>query len=860
MDPLPNEPFFKRIAHLLGPALGLVIFFAALWVLRQQLHNYRYHDVVRAFAAQGTRDISLAVAFTLISYLMLITLDLLGFRYIRRPLSFVKIALVGFVSHAFSNNMGVWLLGGAPLRLRLFSAWGLSALDAAKVTAFGSIGFALGLFAVSGGVFLWQPLDIPDLLHVPFETVHPLGEAFLLIVAGYLALTLIRRKPLKIRGWEFELPTPGLGLLQVVLSSVDWVVAGLVLYSLLAADVGLHFGPFLAIFVFAHIAGVVSQVPGGLGVFETVIVLFFSEKVPVADLLASLVTYRAIYYLFPLGLATALLGVYEVAQRRAGLSRLLKFFGKWAPGIVPQLLAFTTAVGGAILLFSGATPAHSSRLAVINDFLPLPVIEISHFLGSLVGACLLFLAQGLWRRLDGAYVMSVALLSAGIVLSLLKGGDYEEAIALAIMLAVLIPCRAEFRRKALLLHQTLSVGWALAIVTIISASVWLGIFSYRHKLDYAGDLWWQFTLSGDAPRFLRATVGVAAVVIFVVLGRLFRPALPRPRIANREEINKIKPLVAACPRTYANYALLGDKAFLYNETRTAFIMYGVEGRSWVSMGDPVGPPDQGAELAWSFRELCDRYAGWPVFYDIESDYLSTYLDLGLTLAKIGEEAYVPLENFKLEGNTFKNLRHSHDHAVKAGCTFDVIPPDRVRAAIPELQIVSDAWLRDKNTREKTFSLGYFDTDYLSNFPIAVVRHEGRIVGFANLWLGGGKRELSLDLMRFLSDAPDNVMDFLFTEMMLWGRREGYQRFDMGQAPLAGMANRDFAPLWNRLGALIYRHGEHFYNFQGIRNFKQKFNPHWEPRYIAFPGGMKLPRILTNLLAINSGGIAGAFRK
>jgi phosphatidylglycerol lysyltransferase len=289
-------------------------------------------------------------------------------------------------------------------------------------------------------------------------------------------------------------------------------------------------------------------------------------------------------------------------------------------------------------------------------------------------------------------------------------------------------------------------------------------------------------------------------------------------------------------------------------------MYGVEGRSWVSMGDPVGPADQGSELVWTFRELCDRYAGWPVFYDIESDYLSTYLDLGLTLVKIGEEAYVSLDTFKLEGNTFKNLRHSHDRAVRAGCTFEVIPPEAVRDAVPDLKVVSDAWLLEKNTREKTFSLGYFDADYLCNYPIAVVRYEGRIVAFANMWLGGQKAELSVDLMRYIADAPEHLMDFLFAEMMLWGRQNGYRRFDLGQAPLSGLVSRDFAPLWNRLGAMIYRHGGQFYNFQGLHKFKEKFNPHWEPRYIACPGGMKLPRILTNLLAINSGGLTGAFKK
>ena len=119
-------------------------------------------------------------------------------------------------------------------------------------------------------------------------------------------------------------------------------------------------------------------------------------------------------------------------QRKAAAQRLLQTFGHWASYLVPQIFAFTTFVGGAILLFSGSTPAISWRLTWLETFLPLQVIEISHFLGSLVGVALLLLARSLQRRVDAAYILTLSMLGAGIVLSLLKGFDYEEAIVLSL--------------------------------------------------------------------------------------------------------------------------------------------------------------------------------------------------------------------------------------------------------------------------------------------------------------------------------------------------------------------------------------------------------------------------------------------
>ena len=149
-----------------------------------------------------------------------------------------------------------------------------------------------------------------------------------------------------------------------------------------------------------------------------------------------------------------------------------------------------------------------------------------------------------------------------------------------------------------------------------------------------------------------------------------------------------------------------------------------------------------------------------------------------------------------------------------GCSFVVVPPDEVRAQLPELRRISDSWLRDKRAREKGFSLGAFEEDYVERFPTALVRVAGQSVAFASLWCSGGMEEVQVDLMRHTTDAPPGVMRYLMIEAMLWGRSGGYRWFNLGMAPLSGLRNTAVAPMWLQLGRMVYGYGERFYNFQG----------------------------------------------
>ena len=279
------------------------------------------------------------------------------------------------------------------------------------------------------------------------------------------------------------------------------------------------------------------------------------------------------------------------------------------------------------------------------------------------------------------------------------------------------------------------------------------------------------------------------------------------------------------------------------------------------MGDPLGDPDDFPELVWELRTRALRHGGWPVFYQVRPEFLPLYVDSGLTLVKLGEEAVVDTTAFTLEGSRRSGLRQTVRRVERAGGTFDVLEPAATREAVERLREISDAWLTGKNTHEKGFSLGSFSEEYVARFPVAVIRVEGRIVAFANVWTGAPGEELSVDLMRYHPDeAPGDSMEYLFIKMLLWGKETGFGRFSLGTAPLSGLEGGPLAPLWARLGATVFRYGEHFYNFQGLRAYKSKFDPLWEPRYLASPGGLALPRVLGNVASLISGSLRGALAR
>ena len=837
--------------------MGVALMGVAVFVLHQLLGQYHWRDILLRVHAISSVKLLRAAFFTCAGYGCLTLYDALAVHFAGAKVPYPRIALISFMGYAIGHNVGLNSLSGGAVRYRAYTALGLSGKQIATIIAFGTLTFFLGASVLLGLSLLSNAGMSGSILHVHAWLAIAVGVALLTAVACYLWAVCTRHAPLRFRHFEIPVPKPKVAFAQIGVSCVDMLFACSVLFVLLPREASISFFTFAGVYLIALAAGAISNVPGGIGVFEFVLILLL-PAVPKDRLLGALVAYRAIYYFAPFGLALLLLGAHEVWIHRGPVVRWARLLRTFLTAVTPQAIAIAVFLAGAVLLFSGATPALGSRLALLRNFVPLSVLELSHLLGSVVGVGLLIIAHGLYRRLHTAWWITIWLLCAGILLSLLKGFDYEEATVLGFVVILLTSARTRFRRRASLIEQHYSSAWIVAFFLVLFTAGWLVIFAYRH-LPYDKELWWQFAFQASAPRSLRASLLAVIIAAAYGLWRVLRPAPPRFSTPREADLERVTELIEQGEDTTANLALLGDKNLLFNKDRTACIMYQSSGSSWVAMGDPIGPAELGEALAWEFLEDCDGMAVSPVFYQVKPERLPLYIDLGLTLSKLGEEARVPLETFSLEGAARADLRQAHRRAGRDGATFEMISRSGVTAILPELRAVSDAWLAEKNTAEKRFSLGYFEERYISHFDVGVVRHHGAVVAFANLWRGGAS-ELSVDLMRYNAAAPKGVVDFMLIECMLWGHAQGFRWFNLGMAPLSGLEEHALAPAWHKLGRMVQRYGETFYNFEGLRKFKEKFDPIWRPRYLAAPDGLAMAGALLDVTALISGGVRNVLRK
>ncbi len=847
----------ERLRRVVPAVVGLVLFLAALDVLRTELRDVTWRALTADLAAMPASRLAAAVLLAALNYLVLTAYDVLAFRYIGKRLPWRRIAVASFLAYAVSNSVGFAMLSGTSVRYRFYSRWGVSADELSKIVFAYVTTFWLGLLLVGGLSLAFGTLP----REVGFGAAGlfvPVGWLLTLLSAGYVALSFARLQPIRIRRIELRLPPPGIAVAQLGVSVLDWLLAGGVLYVLLPPGTA-PFPAFIAAFLAAQLVGLASHVPGGVGVFEGLMVLLLQPFIPSATLLTILIAYRAVYYLLPLSAALLVLVADEVRLRRAQAARFSATLGWLTEQLTPHVLAVFTFLAGVVLLFSGATPAATGRLRILDRVLPLGVIEASHFLGSIMGAALLVISQALARRLNAAFFLGALAIGVGIVTSLLKGADYEEAAVLACVLAVLWRARPAFDRRTALLDTRFSPEWIVAIVGALSATAWLGLFAFKH-VEYSNELWWQFELRAEASRTLRAGVGAAVTLLLFAFGHLLGRARHHILEPSSDEIDEAGAIIAGQTSTFPYLVYLGDKALLFNEQKSAFVMYGVRGRSWIALGDPVGPADQMSPLIRLFVERCDDYGGIPVFYEISSEHLFRYADVGLTFVRLGEEARVDLSAFTVAGGPARRHRQALSRLEKTGATFRVIPPEGVGALMSQLRDVSDEWLANRAGAEKGFSLGFFDPAYVARFPVAVIERDAHVLAFATLWPGPQGVEISTDLMRFARAAPKDVMESLFVHLFLWGKAQGYRWFSLGMAPLSGFEASPAAPLWNRLASFLYEHGGAVYNFRGLRAYKEKFDPVWQPRYLAYPGGLHLPRILADVAALIAGGYRRIFLK
>lgn len=783
--------------------------------------------------------------------------DLLASRFLGLARARGTSLRLGLLANGVGNTVSFYGITGTSLRILLLTRAGVPTAAAVRYAALVVTASPLGLSLLAWVALLSRPRLFGAI---------PVPETLVLAVLGVIALylplyfvlattSLLRSGPLalfvRIRGIEASA--------FMAASIIDWVMSTCLLWACLAAlGASVPLATVIAAFVLASTLGMISLVPGGLGVFDVALVaLLAAHGISVEAAIAALVLYRVTYYLVPLIAALAAgageLGATGLARtvRAHPAIRLLAWPVDRAVDLGIRVLAWLTAASGVVLLAGAAFPNLVAHVRILHAWLPLGAVEASNLASVAVGLLLIFAARGLWLRLQRALWLALGLLIAGAIFGLLRGLDWGSSLLLAAVAGVLWFHRADFDQRGSLARQFGQWQWIVALAVALILYVIIGEAFY----PAAGASPLDFEFGAHGARFLRGLMMALVVVIVLIVWswpRWPQPALQRPGPTELDAL--VTWLHEHGSNSYSHLLLLGDKTLRYSAGNTALIGFAAIRNRLVALGDPLGDAAARRSAIADFRRFAESRHCTPVFYQVGPAYLSDYLDHGFVLFKLGEFGRVDLTKFSMRGKHNADIRGAFNRASRLGLTFALHEPPFEPVLLAELRAVSDDWLAQGRS-EKTFSLGHFDADYLQRAPVAVIRDAGAsLLAFASIVPSYGHREeYSIDLIRHRQDAPRGTMDFLVVHLMREGQAQGYRWFDLGMAPLAHVGDTPWATTAEQLAHLAFEHGNRFYNYKGLLAFKEKWDPVWQSMYLAYPPEAGLSSLQLDIAALVAGG-------
>lgn len=537
------------------------------------------------------------------------------------------------------------------------------------------------------------------------------------------------------------------------------------------------------------------------------------------------------------------------------------------------LLAAIIALMGVISLVEAVMTKPPAVIDWMERWLPLAFSEKSRLLLLFTGLILIGLAKGIARRKRTAWLLTTGLLALTAVLHLLRAFDWHHSLASILLLIPLL----RWHRLFIARSDSPSVRLALLAAPVAAMSLLaFGITTIRHKSEIGafGEAvpWTRIVATAaaaivgirpDSGSFADPNLGetfdllaaCGALASLIIIALLLRPVFARRKTQHTtEETERVKAAIAEFGDDPSEpYLLLPDKHFHFNPQHPGFIAYATWREFAVALGDPVCACGDRAIFVASFASFCRRNDWTPLFYNTSADTRAIYESAGLVTFKVGEDARIPIADFSLAGGKFQNLRTAKNKAAKEGLSFRWYDATQGidHGLEAQLQLISEEWLSSKQGSEMGFDLGSFSIASIREEGCAVIINpEGRADCFATWHAYSKGRGRALDLMRSRHDVK-GVMDFLILGSIDHFRESGISEISLGNAPLANTEtdpSRLSKP--ERRVKLIFDHFDRFYGYKSLFDFKRKYNPDWQGRYLAYPAGTMLTRIALAITAVH----------
>jgi phosphatidylglycerol lysyltransferase len=628
------SPRLKKLLRHAPALLGVLLLVGAIYVVQREFRNLKLEDIATAVQAIPAHALTIAFGWTVLSYGVLTFYDRLGTIYAGHKVSYGRVSFASFCAYALSHNLGFAAVSGAAVRYRLYAHWGLTPIQIAKVVAFCSLTFALGGMVLGGAILFLEPGSIPFFgQHLPHWVLYGVGLALWAIVGAYVTLARVFGV-VRLFGHEVGLPGWRMAIVQVILATVDVAITASIFYALLPHAPGLTWLIFLGVYVASYTAGLAANLPGGIGVFDTAMLLGLAPYLDAPVVLGAIVVFRLYYYVIPLFLAGglfagnelllrggAVLGKVRGPARREALSRWRE------PDFAVAAATGVVALSGALLLALGVLAPAPDLSWIDPDFADLAT-QASQFVPSLIGAGLIVLAIGLSQRVNLAWGATIVLLVAGAAFTAAQGERLWIAAVLVLAVMMLAPFRACFYRHARLFSGPMQLDNAMPLFGLIACILALTAFE-RHVRYLSNNSWWEIVLSRQVPNSLRLTVALTVALGLLAIWRLIRPGrvewLPWDAEARRRML-----VMGGMPTDGADGVVMG-------ENERAGIVFRRCGRVLLGLGDPAGEMADRVSAIWRLRDLAEQEGLDPAIWCAGPGLLKVYGDLGLTALPLGED-------------------------------------------------------------------------------------------------------------------------------------------------------------------------------------------------------------------------------
>lgn len=453
--------------------VGAAMFGIAVWVLHSALRRYDLADLHAELAELTLEQIGLAILFTFFSFLALIGYEWSALGLVGKRMPLDHLAVASFATQSIAHSTGFAFVIGATLRYHFYSDRGLGIADVAKVQMFFTATFTLGIATLAGGVVMIEPWRLAAATGLPPWLWRAAAGAALTLVIAYVVWGGFFHRPLRWRGRELVLPSASATLTQIFFGVADLIAVAAALYMLLPVELGLGYVEVLAVFMASLVIGLVSHVPGSLGVFESAVVLLLQpSEAQTLPLIGSLLAFRAIYYLLPLVCGVVVLAISELHRWRVVVAQITDRLRLDLGPNTAKLAAILSLLAGFGLIVAAILPMPKVTALGANELTRDPR-QLGRAIELVGGLALLLFARGLWRREAVALQWALGLVIVSVLGAVVAGAPVALDILLASLVLLLAAVRGSFDNHARPPGFWQSPAIALLVAVTLASSFWL---------------------------------------------------------------------------------------------------------------------------------------------------------------------------------------------------------------------------------------------------------------------------------------------------------------------------------------------------------------------------------------------------